>query len=468
MWTGAAKWGTQALSWASTIIVARLLSPADFGLVSMATVYLGLLTLVSEFGVGTAVVSLRDLDENQVAQLNTLAILVGIGSFILSCAAAIPLGRFFAAPQLPLALVVMSVSFLINSFQSVPLALLQKELRFKVLSIIDAFRATILAVVTVLLAFAGFGYWTLIFGSILSAVVATLCTVFQCPHRFARIRVDSLKHALTFSWRVLVSRIAWYGYSNSDFVVAGRTLGQAPLGNYTVAWNIATMPIDKVTSLIGGVTPAFFSSLQHDRPGLRKYFLNITEGIALVTFPAAFGLALVAKLFVAVLLGPKWDAVTVPMQLLALYVSIRSLAPILPQILNVTGETRFGMWTSILNLALFPLAFYFGSRWGAPGIAVAWMIVYPIATVILYKRVFRVLDLGALQYLKALQPAAVSCIVMAAGVAVAARCWPSNWRPVWTLLTLVLLGAILYGGSILLLFRNRVTAIYRRIRPASS
>ncbi|HEX6879417.1 MAG TPA: lipopolysaccharide biosynthesis protein [Terriglobales bacterium] len=465
-WTGAAKWGTQGVSWVSTVIVARLLTPGDFGLVNMATVYLGFLTLVSEFGVGAAVVSLRDLDDDQIAQLNTFSILLGISCFVLSCAAAVPLGLFFKAPQLPLALAVMSVSFLINAFQSVPMALLQKEMCFKLLSIIDAVRAIFLAGVTIALAFAGFGYWTLIYGSLVSAAIATGLTVLRRPHRFAGLRGDSLKHALAFSWRVLVSRLAWYGYSNSDFVVAGKTLGQAALGGYSLAWNIATMPVEKITAMIGGVTPAFFSSIQKDRAALQKYFLNITEGIALLTFPAAFGLALVAGPFVTVLLGPKWLSVIVPLELLSLYVSVRSLAPILPQILTVTGGTRFGMWSSLLNLVLFPPAFYIGSRWGATGIAVAWILVYPIANIPLYWRVFKTLDLGFGAYLKVLRPTAFACAIMSAGVLLERRYLPEHWPAIWNLALLVLTGALLYVASIWLFFRDRIIAIYRRLRPS--
>ena len=465
LWTGIAKWGTQALSWASTIIVARLLTPADFGIVSLATVYLGLLSLVSEFGVGTAIVSLRDLDEDQVAQLNSFAVALGIVGFLFSCVAARPMGRYFNVPQLPIALVVMSLGFVVSAFQSVPMALLQRDLQFKTLSVIDGIRAVVLAAATVGFALAGLGYWTLIYGSLLSTALGTGLIVFRSPHRFARPNLESLRHAMVFSWRVLVARLAWYSYSNADFVVAGKTLGQTALGSYTLAWNIATMPVEKITSLIGGVTPAFFSTIQNDRAELRKYLLNITEGVALLTFPAAFGLALIAKPFVITLLGPKWSSVVVPLQLLTVYVSVRSISPILPHVLNVTGGTRFGMWSALLNVVLFPPAFYIGSRWGASGIATAWIAIYPISIVPLYWRVFRDIQLRLSQYLKVLIPALTSSLVMALGVFITSRTLPASLPGVVILVLLVVVGIVLYVASILLFFRDRASAIYRRLRP---
>src|SRR5207247_4133588 len=121
--TGGAKWASQLLTCASTLIVARLLTPEDYGLVGMAWVYLGVITLLSEFGLGTTVVTLRDLGESEVAQLNGLSLLIGVGSFVISCGAAIPLGRFFHAPQLPAVVVALSVAFVITAVQPVPFAL---------------------------------------------------------------------------------------------------------------------------------------------------------------------------------------------------------------------------------------------------------------------------------------------------------------------------------------------------------
>ena len=109
-WTAAAKWSTQVLSWASLIAIAHLLSPSDFGLVGMAAIYLGLITIISEFGVGTAVLTLRDLTNEQVAQLNSVSVIFGLAGFGISCAIAGPLGKFFRAPKLPIVVIAMSAT----------------------------------------------------------------------------------------------------------------------------------------------------------------------------------------------------------------------------------------------------------------------------------------------------------------------------------------------------------------------
>ena len=113
-WTATAKWASQALSWVSWLIVARLLTPEDYGLVGMAAIYLGLITLLSEFGLGTAVLAVRELSVEQINQLNSLAVVLGLASLLASCVVAIPLGGFFHAPQLPLVVVAMSATFVIT------------------------------------------------------------------------------------------------------------------------------------------------------------------------------------------------------------------------------------------------------------------------------------------------------------------------------------------------------------------
>src|SRR5438034_11511865 len=229
-WTAAAKWASQALSWVSWLIVARLLTPADYGLVGMAAIYLGLITVLSEFGLGTAVLAVRELSVEQLNQLNGLAVLLGLASLLASCIVAIPLGRFFHAPQLPLVVVAMSTTFVITSFKTVPLALLQRDLRFKALAFIDLSQALVLAISMVGFAVAGLRYWTLVCGAVLSALISTGAMLRLRRAAFAWPRPKSLKPAITLRSNVLISRLCWYTSSNADFLFAGRLLATDALG----------------------------------------------------------------------------------------------------------------------------------------------------------------------------------------------------------------------------------------------
>jgi O-antigen/teichoic acid export membrane protein len=443
-WTAGMKWGAQVFSWVSTLIVARLLNPDDYGVVGMATVYLGFANLISEFGVGTTVITLRDLTEEDIAQLNGFSVLLGLAGFVLSCLAAVPLGMFFKSPRLPWVVVAMSTTFIISSFQSVPAALLQKDLKFKLISVIDGMKAFAMAVVAVVFAVAGFRYWTLVIAGISSAIVGTALVLSKRRHRIALPRPSTLSHVLRFSWHVIAGRISWYTYSNSDFVVSGRILGQQALGSYTVAWNLATVPVEKITGVLNSVTPALYSAVQKDKAALRRYMLTLLEGIGLITLPLSVGVGLVSREFVLVFLGRKWEAAIAPLMFLAFYACIRSLSPIIWAVLNVVGDSAYSMWSSIIMAIVMPTAFIVGSHWGNAGIAAAWMIGFPLVAIPVTARVFRKVELPWGDFFRVLSPAITGCLMMAAAVLGMKDILPAHFSLALRLGLLILAGAIAY------------------------
>jgi len=463
-WSAAAKWSSQIFTWASLLIVARLLVPSDFGLVGMALVYLGLAQKFSEFGFGTAVITLRDLTKEQIRQLNTFSVFSGALGFLFSCAAAIPLGWFFKAQRLPVVIVVMSTTFIMSGFQTVPSSLLQKNLRFKTLSIIETAAVMGQALSTLVLALFGFGYWALVGGNIICVAATAGLSILYSPCGFAPPRFPSIRHAISFSWQVLVARLAWNLYSDADFLVAGRVLGAAPLGAYTFAWNLATMPIEKISALVGRVTPAFFSAVQTEAAALRRYLRTLTEAVALVTFPATLGLAVTAKEFVNLALGQKWTGVIAPLELLAFYASFRSITTLLPQVLTAVRDTRYVMWNTLAALLVLPTAFYLGSHWETRGIAWAWIIAYPFIAVPLYGRVFRRIGMSIKEYLGAIRPAFDGALAMLIVVSTLKQVVPTAW-PLYVRFALeVLCGAASYVGVILILHGNRLRAFLKVIQ----
>jgi PST family polysaccharide transporter len=466
-WTAAAKWASQALSWVSWLIVARLLTPEDYGLVGMAAIYLGLITLLSEFGLGTAVLAVRELSVEQLNQLNGVAVLLGLASLLASCAVAIPLGHFFRASQLPLVVVAMSTTFVVASFKTVPLALLQRDLRFRALALIDLTQAVILAISMIGLALAGFRFWTLVCGAVVGAVVSTAAVLRLRHLPLAWPRLKSLTPAITLSFNVLVSRLCWYISANTDFLVAGRILGKAALGFYNVGWTLASVPVDKVTALVGQVTPAFFSAVQRDRAALRRYVLGITEGIALITFPLAVGLGLVTRDFVLAVLGSRWEGTIAPLRLLAVYAAFRSIQPLLPQVLQIIGDARFEMWRTVAAAVVMPVSFYVGGqRWGTVGLAMAWVLADPVLTFPLYRRALSKIELPLKAYFMALWPALSATAVMALVVLAVGVLSSGEWSPGLRLAAQVAAGAVSYGLACLVLHRERLNAFWELVLAA--
>lgn len=465
-WTGSLKWASQLVVWVGTLLVARLLTPEDFGLLGMAAVYTGLVQLVNDFGIGSAIVQRKELRASQVSGLGGVALVIGLLLFVLSAALSGPIAAFFRDPRVRLVVLALSVNFLLTSFGSISSSLLARDLRFRALAWIDGLRAVLTSVVTLVLAWMGFRYWSLVIGSVFSTFFAATVAFWLRPFRprwprpFADIRSE-----LHFGWNLVVSRIAWYGYSNADFAIVGRVLGTAALGAYNIGWTMASMPVEKISVMVMKVTPSVFARVQDDLPALRRYVNRLTEGISVVTFPAAIGLALVARDFVTVVLGDKWLPAVVPLQILAAFVTFRSVAALFPDVLQATDHTRLNVMLNVLGLMVLPACFLLGARWGTTGVALAWVIGYPLVTLPFHlSTTFRIIKLRPTEYFRSLWPAASSTLVMAAFVLGVQSAMGTALSDTLRLTVSVLVGALVYAGALWIMHRRRVLASMEFIR----
>ena len=463
-WSAGARWASQILSWASTIVVARLLSPSDYGLVGMAGLYLNFTMLISRAGITDMILALRELTERTIAELNTLSVILGLALVGVSLVVAAPIAHFFSTPPLAGVVAVSGLMYLFSGFQIVPRTLLQRELRFKLLASIDMVSAFCQIFITVVLAWLKFGYWSLVVGYLTSFAVTSILAFAFRPYEFALPRIALMRSELRFARQALLSQVATYVYGNADFLVAGRMLGGQALGNYTVGWTIASAPVDKIASLFTGVAPAYFSTVQADRLQLRRYLLGLTEALSLVTVPASIGIALVPDYIVLALLGPKWSGVVGPLRLLGIFIAGRSIATILPNILTATREARFVMWATIASAIIMPIAFLIGSRWGTSGIAAAWVIAYPPVMVPMYYKVFQKTGTRLKEYISVLIPAISASAVMAAAVLFSRFMLPLGTRPLLSLLLTAAVGALSYCSSLAIFHRSRMSQTITMLR----
>lgn len=182
----------------------------------------------------------------------------------------------------------------------------------------------------------------------------------------------------------------------------------------------------------------------------------------MITLPATVGLALVARDFVRLFLGAKWESAATPLMLLCLYAALSSSVSILPQILNAVGEEKKGMWNSVIKLAILPAAFYIGSRRGATGIAAVWFLTYPFLNLPLYRWAFRAIELRPQEYLRAVRPAVVGSIVMVMAVLLVK--YSGTALPLWGRFGMeVLVGFCAYAAVLFTLERDRAASYLRAV-----
>ena len=412
---------------------------------------------------GTSILALRDLTGDEISQVHGLAVQLGLAGFALSCALAVPLGHFFRTPELPPVIAVLGFTFVVRSFQSVPMALLRRDLRFGKLAVVDGTQTVLLAVLSVALAYAGLRYWALVLVNVAGTFFTTGAVLWLQPQSLARPRFSSIQRAVRYSGTVLVERTAWYAYSNADFVVAGRMLGSVAVGIYQQAWGLAFMPLEKTTSLLMSVTPSIISAVQEDVAELRRYVMRIAEVTALATFPLSIGLALVAGDFVPLVLGEKWVGMVVPLRILAAYGALRGVQPLFGQVLVNTGRAAISARNTVAAAILMPIAFVIGSRWGVVGIATAWVLVHPLFALHIIGHVRRQIEVswGDL-FVQAFWPPVSASAVMVAAVLGFDRIGMAGQSGLVLLVGKVVVGAIAYVGTVLLLHRSRLPR-YRAI-----
>jgi len=246
--------------------------------------------------------------------------------------------------------------------------------------------------------------------------------------------------------------------------VVSRTLGERAAGIYWIAWPAANIPVDTLGTLTGTVALSFFSAAQSRKDVLRSDFLRLNEGLAVVTFPACLGLALVAPDFVAVVLGSQWKAVAVPLALLCLYAPVRTLVMVQPHLLLAVGQRRFVTWNMVLAAIVMPAGFIVGTRWGLAGVASAWFLLYPVVSFALCRRSLRMLDMNWRTFAAALGAPFVSTDIMWTAIVIVSFSILSDVGSVSRLIVSVLLGTIVYGASMAVLFPQRLQTILRMLK----
>ena len=472
VWTSAAKWAVQAITWASTILIVRLLAPRDYGVFGMAVVFLAALQPLCDWGIAAAIVRDRTLTRSQIAQLNGVALSLGVLGSLVIAVAAFPIADFFHEPALRKAIPLIGLTFVLSAVRSVPSALLVRDMRFRSLAIIETSEALCMSIITLAVAAVAHSYWALVAGQLGGRAVGAATAVFLNPVRVSlTMSARAISSSLRFGGWVAASTLAWYAYSNADRVVVGRAMGEAALGAYAIGMTLAVMPVEKIGQLYQRVAEAVIAQIQSDRNSVTRYLLGITESVAAVAFPLSVGLALVADQFVDVMLGEQWEPAIVPLQLLALASVSRSLDPLLAQILIVTGHARENARSMGFALVILPVAFVLVALagWGVVGVAAVWLVGHPAIVIVRQLRiVLKVTGASAGAYARALWPASSSTVLMAVAV-IGARGLTDNWTSTGAALSATIAAGVLaYAAALYGFHRARVGAAWAFARGRAS
>jgi len=466
-WSAGVRLASQLFTWAVTLIVIRLLTPADYGLLAMAMVFVGLLYQLAELGLGSAVVQRLEIDTALLRKAYGVILLVH-GALCLTLFLAAPLiSALMEEPRLVPIVRMLSALFLVSAFQVLPLALLQRKLEYRRQALND-FRSVILGSSTVLAgALAGFGVWSLVLGSFVTQLGKSigLNRIAPFPH-WPDFSLRGTKQLLTFGGNLTGAWILAAFFMQADVLIAGRWLGKEIVGFYSVAMHLASLPAQRMFGIINPIAFPAFARMQHDLRQLAYALLKGLRLLAFISLPLLWGISSVAPEIVSAILGPKWGPSTFPLGAIALMMPVRMVNLFIPNAMQGIGRTDLLLRNNLAAAILMPIAFLIGIQWGLTGLSLAWVIVTPIVVFENLRRALPPLELRIGALWKAVAPACAAAATMYAAVFGMRLLLPASLPPLAALCVLVATGAAVYALASLGLNRGGVDEFVTLLRQA--
>jgi O-antigen/teichoic acid export membrane protein len=444
-WLSATKASGQGITWLVTLIVVRLLSPQDYGLMGLAIMSTRFLQLFSELGLGAAVVQRRNLSTRQLSDVWWVISLVNVVFFVVLIAGAPAIARYFSEPALVAVVRAMGAVFVIGGFGCASGFLLQRHMDFRKKAQAEIYGSIAGALATLALAAKGWGVWSLVLGYLASQAIMNLLYFVYAPIRIDwRFSVRNVRDMLDFGTKVAFARVFWWISTSADGVIIGRVLGTVQLGYFGLAAQFAALPLDRIVSLITQVALPSFSAIQHDEERVRRYYVKLVGTIALVTFPMFAGIALLAQAGVHLVLTDKWLPIVAPMQVLCLVACLRGIETMNAPVLLAKDRPGIPLFNSFLQAAALPIAFWVGTRWGIYGVALGWVVLWPALFALVTGQTLRVIDLRVSTYLAAIRHPLAATGIMAFVVLMVRRIVEANGVSLMDLGSLAAAGAATY------------------------
>ena len=387
--SGAVTMGSQAVMFiiqlGSTMILARILSPQDYGINAMAMTITGFAGMFSSFGLSTATVQRSDITHEQVSTLFWGNVLIGFLISLATAAISPAAAWFYKAPELLSVMLTLSVIFAITGMGVQHQALLIRQMRF--FSIVSINVVSMLAgvVVAIIAGFAGFGYWALVFNLLTFVVLNTTGYWWLCKWIPGLPRRDTgVGRMIRFGSNLVGSNVVNYFPRHMDNVLIGRYLGSDALGLYSKAYQLLMMPITNLRNPLTRVAIPSLSRLQEDPEQYHDYFLKCVSLLAFLSMPVVAFMFVFSDQLIRLLLGPQWVGASEIFKILALAAFIQPVASTNEMVLISSGQGRLLLRLSVITAVVTCLSFAIGLPWGAKGVAAA----YAMANYLLFFPIF--------------------------------------------------------------------------------
>lgn len=371
-WVAGGRLAIRGLGLLSTLIVARILTPADYGLVALATSFIALLDLATSFSFDIALIQRAEARPEHFHTVWTLNIL------LYACVAAATLlgapwvARFYQEPRLTHILAWLALAFFLNGFQNTATVAFRRELKFRTDAALMLIQKALGVAVTIPLAVWLRDYRALVAGQVVGAAASVLVSYIARPV-VPQLRLDGARELLRFSIWLLFNNVLVFLRSRSFDFLIGKLMGPHALGVFSLAFEVSNLPTTELLAPVNRVVLPVYSQLAHRPEELRREFARLLQWIAVILLPLSVGIGAVAEPAVEVLLGSKWEEAIPLMTPLALAGAFTVLTSNTGALLNALGAPRKVVWVGLLQVGTLLPVVALGMAWGGL-VAAAWAL----------------------------------------------------------------------------------------------
>ena len=413
-WFGLEKIITFSLVFFITMVLSRLLTPKDFGVVAAVQIVISFADIFSFLGVGPAIIQKKELIDDDIVTANILNLLFGVVVYSIIFVFSKVISSFVGISDVRI-LNVLAIVVLLHSLSGVSSSLLMKDMRFKTISKIHIAAQISYGIVAILLAYLGFGPWALIAGRLVLTTTSTIINLWILPLRIKpQINWTSAKDLLIFGSGITITKILNNFALQGDSWVASRYLGTIKLGYYNRAFSLFSMPTSMLGTILSRVLFPLLSKFQDRHEKLAYVFLNLNALLALLSMPVSIFLFLSANEIVNLVLGDGWDPIVGPFKILVICLFFRSSYKISVSLIKSLGAIYRRLWTQVLFAASVIGGGIIGKEWGIMGIATATSISVFINYLVLSLLVKNLIDLNITDFKNYLLPIFITNMFLAA------------------------------------------------------
>lgn len=362
-------------------VMSRILTPRDFGLVSMVSAVTACLTMFSGLGLSAATIQRQDVDHRQMSTLFWVNTALGAGMALMTAGIAPVVAWFYHDPRLIRITIAVGSGYLIAGPGVQHQALLKRQMRFAAVTLIDAGACCVATVVGILLAWSGLGYWSLVLMQLAATLAGTVAAWMACGWRPGLpARRAGIRSMVVFGGNLTIFTFLNYIIRNCDNILIGWRWGPEALGFYSRAYQLLLLPIAQIVGPAGNVATPSLSRLQNDPIRYRNYYIRALKVIAYVTMPAIVFAGIFSGEIVAVVLGPQWHMTSTIFSILAISAVLQ---PVLSTVgwvyLSLDRTKTMALW-GVISCPVMIAAFVIGLPWGPIGVAIGYVTAEVLLT----------------------------------------------------------------------------------------